>query len=99
MKVGGDLIESREPMATTSPEFELPELNQTDEALLARIHTEVGSDEQDYELNQAATLEGNGVLYSKQGSEESSVDGYPDALGEKILVDPSTPCHTSMEEP
>ncbi|KAF7803803.1 K(+) efflux antiporter 3, chloroplastic isoform X1 [Senna tora] len=40
-----DLIETSEPTATISPEYKLSELNQTDQALLARIQTEVDSDE------------------------------------------------------
>ncbi|KAK4271358.1 hypothetical protein QN277_020062 [Acacia crassicarpa] len=91
-----DLMETREPVATTSPEYELSEVNQTDKALLGKNQTEEDSDEQGFDPMESVSLEGHGVLYrsSKEGTEESSV-----ALGEKNLADPSIPLHTAMEEP
>lgn len=79
-----DFKETRE---TTSTEYELSVLNRKDQASLDIIQKEVDPDKQDYALNQAVKLEGNGVLRSKQGTEESSMVGSQDALGQKNLVD------------
>ncbi|XP_057416156.1 K(+) efflux antiporter 3, chloroplastic isoform X3 [Lotus japonicus] len=79
-----DFKETRE---TTSTEYELSVLNRKDQASLDIIQKEVDPDKQDYALNQAVKLEGNGVLRSKQGAEESSMVGSQDALGQKNLVD------------
>lgn len=91
------MIEARVPPATTSPGYELSELNQADHASATRIQT-VDSEEQNHELSQAGNLEGNGVLYNKQGTEESLMDGSQEVVGEKNLVDPSISCHTAIEE-
>lgn len=92
-------METRVSVATTSPEYELSERKQKDLASLGRTKKELDPEELDYELNQAVKLEGNGVLCSKQGTEESSMVGSQDALGQKNLVDPSIPSDTAMEEP
>ncbi|KAJ1403668.1 Sodium/solute symporter superfamily [Sesbania bispinosa] len=94
-----DVKEARAPMTTTSAEYELSVLNQKDQASLDRIQKEVDSEKQDYEQNQAVKLEGNGVLCSKEDTEESSMVVTQDALGQKNLVDSSIPSHTAMEEP
>ncbi|KAG4401009.1 hypothetical protein AAZX31_07G170100 [Glycine max] len=84
-----DVREAHVLTATTSPETELSEMNQKHQASSIRNQREVDSEEQDYELNEAVNLEGNGVLVSKQSSEESS-----------MVVDPSNPSsHTATEEP
>ncbi|XP_027347539.1 K(+) efflux antiporter 3, chloroplastic isoform X5 [Abrus precatorius] len=93
-----DMKETRVPVATTTPESELLELNQKDQASLVTIQKEVNPEEQDHELNQAVNLEGNGVLLSKQGTEESSIVGSQD-LRPKSQVDPSITSHTATEEP
>ncbi|KAH1049941.1 hypothetical protein GYH30_020436 [Glycine max] len=81
--------EARVLAATTSPEAELSEMNQNDQASSVRNQREVDPEEQDYELNEAVNLEGNGVLVIKQSSEESS-----------MIVDQSNPSsHTATEEP
>ncbi|XP_061370130.1 K(+) efflux antiporter 3, chloroplastic-like [Gastrolobium bilobum] len=92
----GNLTEAHVPMATTSHESELSESNQADHASVPRIQMEV---EQDYELNQAVNFEEHSVLCRKQGTEESSLLGSQDALGEKNLVDPTIPCRNAIEEP
>ncbi|KAG4398555.1 hypothetical protein AAZX31_08G062800 [Glycine max] len=80
--------EARVLAATTSPEAELSEMNQNDQASSVRNQREVDPEEQDYELNEAVNLEGNGVLVIKH-SEESS-----------MIVDQSNPSsHTATEEP
>ncbi|KAF7843061.1 K(+) efflux antiporter 3, chloroplastic isoform X1 [Senna tora] len=89
-----DMTEACVPTATTFREYELSEMNQTDQASATRIQKEIDLEKQDYELN----LEGNG-LYSKQGTEESLMDGSQDALGRKNPGDPSIPCHTAIDEP
>jgi len=53
-----DTREARVPVAATSAESELSEMNQK---------------EQEHELNEAVKLEGNGVLLGKQSSEESAM--------------------------
>ncbi|KAK4254123.1 hypothetical protein QN277_009548 [Acacia crassicarpa] len=96
-----DIIEARELTSTTSqstPEYDFSELNLTDHASTSRSPIEIGSGERDYELNQSVNSEGNGVLCSKQGTEESMMNSSQD-VGERSLVDPSTPCHTTIEEP
>ncbi|WVZ23089.1 hypothetical protein V8G54_001633 [Vigna mungo] len=66
-----DLREVRVPAAITSPESELSEMNQKDEASAVRNQREVDPEEQKHELSEAVKLEGNGVLLSKQISEEN----------------------------
>ncbi|TKY71552.1 K(+) efflux antiporter 3 [Spatholobus suberectus] len=90
-----DLAEARIPMKTTSLESELSESNQTDQVWVPRIQVEV---EQDFELNQDVNFEGNGALCWKQVTEERSIVGSEDALGED-LVDSSIPCNIATEEP
>jgi len=83
-----DLREARVPVATNSPESELSEMNQKDEASSVRNQREVDPEEQEHEVNEAVKLEGNGVLLSKQSSDESA-----------MVVDPSIPSsHTVTEE-
>lgn len=83
-----DVREAHVLTATTSPETELSEMNQKHQASSIRNQREVDSEEQDYELNEAVNLEGNGVLVIKH-SEESS-----------MIVDQSNPSsHTATEEP
>ncbi|KAL2343884.1 hypothetical protein Fmac_005169 [Flemingia macrophylla] len=95
-----DLREARVAMATTSPESELSAMNQKDQASLIINQREVDPEEQDYELNEAVNLEGNGVLIGKQSSEESSMITSTDAPSQKNHVDPSNPTsHTATEEP
>lgn len=95
-----DLKETRVPVATTSQDSELSEMNQKDQASLVRNQRGVDAEEQDYELNESLNLEGNGVLLSKQCSEESTLVLSTDAPIQKNLVDPSTPSsHTATEEP
>ncbi|XP_047157990.1 K(+) efflux antiporter 3, chloroplastic isoform X1 [Vigna umbellata] len=67
-----DLREARVPAAITSPESELSEMNQKDQASSVRNQREVDLEEQEHELSEAVKLEGNGVLLSKQISEESA---------------------------
>ncbi|KOM31198.1 hypothetical protein LR48_Vigan01g075300 [Vigna angularis] len=67
-----DLREARVPAAITSPESELSEMNQKDQASSLRNQREVDLEEQEHELSEAVKLEGNGVLLSKQISEESA---------------------------
>jgi hypothetical protein len=67
-------------VATTTPKSELSVQNQKDQASLSTIQKEADPDEQDYELNQAVKLEGNGASYSKQDIEESSEVGSQDNL-------------------
>lgn len=94
-----DLTEARVPKATTLASYEISVWKQMDQASLGGIQKGVDPEEQDYELNQAVKLEGNGVSCSKQGTEESSMVGSQDAVGQKNLLDPSIPSHTAMEEP
>lgn len=95
-----DLKETRVAVATTSQDSELSEMNQKDQASLVRNQRGVDAEEQDYELNESLNLEGNGVLLSKQCSEESTLVLSTDAPIQKNLVDPSTPSsHTATEEP
>jgi hypothetical protein len=69
-------------VTTTTPKSELSVQNQKDQASLSTIQKEADPDEQDYELNQAVKLEGNGASYSsKQDIEESSAVGSQDDLG------------------
>jgi hypothetical protein len=67
-------------VTTTTPKSELSVQNQKDQASLSTIQKEADPDEQDYELNQAVKLEGNGASYSKQDIEESSEVGSQDNL-------------------
>lgn len=92
------MIEARVPTSTSSPECESSELK-TDQASVSRIQKEVEFKEGDYELNGNGNVEGNGVLYSEKCTEESLMDGSQDALGGKDVVDPSIPCHTTIDEP
>lgn len=93
-----DMKEARIPVATVSPKYELSAQNQKDQASLGIIQNEADPEEQDYELNPAVKLEGNGVSYGKQDIQESSMVGSQDALQQNLL-DPSIPSHTSMDEP
>jgi hypothetical protein len=68
-------------VTTTTPKSELSVQNQKDQASLSTIQKEADPEEQDYELNQAVKLEGNGASYSKQDIEESSAVGSQDDLG------------------
>jgi hypothetical protein len=68
-------------VTTTTPKSELSVQNQKDQASLSTIQKEANPEEQDYELNQAIKLEGNGASYSKQDIEESSAVGSQDDLG------------------
>ncbi|MCH84924.1 K(+) efflux antiporter 3 chloroplastic-like, partial [Trifolium medium] len=76
-----DIRGPRIPVATTTPKSELSVQNQKDRASLSTIQKEADPEEQDYELNQAVKLEGNGASYSKQDIEESSAVGSQDDLG------------------
>lgn len=90
-----DVVEARQPTSTTSQsslEYD------TDHASMSRSQMEIDSEEQDYELSQSVSLEGNGVLFSKQDTKESMMNSSQD-VEEKILVDPSTSCHTTIEDP
>lgn len=71
-----DLREARVPVAVTSPESELSEMNQKDQASSVRNEREVDPEEQEHELSEAVKLEGNGVLLSKQSSEESAEEPW-----------------------
>ncbi|WJX52412.1 K(+) efflux antiporter 3, chloroplastic [Trifolium repens] len=77
-----DIRGPRIPVTTTTPKSELSVQNQKDQASLSTIQKEADPEEQDYELNQAVKLEGNGASYSsKQDIEESSAVGSQDDLG------------------
>nr|KYP54519.1 Glutathione-regulated potassium-efflux system protein kefB [Cajanus cajan] len=92
--------EERVAVTTTSQESELSEMNQKDQASLVINQREVDTEEQDYKLNEAVNLQGNGVLLSQQSIEESSMVASTDAPRQKNLVDPSIPSsHTATEEP
>ncbi|CAI8618019.1 unnamed protein product [Vicia faba] len=83
-----DIKESRIPVATTTPKYELSVQNQKDQASLSRIQKEADPEEEDYELNQAVKFEGNGASFSKQDIEENSMVGSQDDLGQQNLLDP-----------
>ncbi|WJX15202.1 hypothetical protein P8452_05379 [Trifolium repens] len=70
-----DVRGPRIPVATTTPKSELSVQNKKDQASLSTIQKEADPEEQDYDLNQVAKLEGNGASYSKQDIEETSVVG------------------------
>jgi len=73
-------MEARVPVTTNTPKYEVSVSNQEDQASLSRIQKEADLEEQDYELNQAVKLEGNGAPCSKDIG-ESSVVGSQDDLG------------------
>lgn len=83
-----DIKESRVPVATATPKYELSVQNQKDQASLSRIQKEADPEEEDYELNQAVKFEGNGASFSKQDIEESSKVGSQDDLGQQNLLEP-----------
>lgn len=76
-----DIMEARIPVPTNTPNYEVSVQNQEDQASSSRIQKEADPEEQDYELNQAVKLEGNGAPSSKQDIGESSVVGSQDDLG------------------
>lgn len=73
-------MEARAPTTTNFPKYEISVRNQIDRASLGRIQKEADPEEQDYELNEAVKLEGNGVPYSKPNTEGSSMVGSQDVL-------------------
>lgn len=50
------------------------ELNHTDHASMSRCQMEIDLKEWDYELSQSLSIDGNGIFFTKLGTEESMMN-------------------------